>query len=196
MERKTGGRIGSTGADNLIAKLYPQPDSMIVELKTPGVYRRGTVLTLEEDGKYEVLGTGSGTASVVLADDTETEDESAVVYRSGHFNRNALRVADEYTLSAKDENNLRLAGIFLSDMLGVAEDVDTDAAKAAYAMSGQTGRVGIEIPKEYTEDELGAMTIEQIKGLAAESGYSIKKTAKADIIAEFLAAQKEEKENG
>lgn len=196
MERKTGGRIGSTGADNLIAKLYPQPDSMIVELETPGKYKRGTVLTLEEDGKYEVLGTGSGTASVVLADDTETEDESAVVYRSGHFNRNALRVAGEYTLSAKDENNLRLAGIFLSDMLGVAEDVDTEAEKAAYAMSGRSGGAGIEIPKEYTEEELGAMTIDKIKKLAEESGYPIKKTAKSDIIAEFLAAQKEEKENG
>lgn len=120
MERKTGGRIDSTGADNLIAKLYPQPDSMIVELETPGEYKRGTVLTLEEDGKYEVLGTGSGTASVILADDTEAEDESAVVYRSGHFNRKALICDTEGTtgeLTAKDENSLRLAGIFLSDMI-------------------------------------------------------------------------------
>lgn len=196
MERKTGGRVGSTGADNLIAKLHPQPDSMIVELETPGKYKRGTVLTLEEDGKYEVLGTGSGTASVVLADDTLEEDESAVVYRSGHFNRNALIFAGEYTLSAKDENNLRLAGIFLSDMLGVAEDADNEAAKVAYAMSGQNSGTSIGKPKEYTEDELGAMTIEQIKKLAGENGYSIKKTVKDDIIKEFLAAQKEEKENG
>lgn len=33
------------------------------------------------------------------------------------------------------------------------------------------------------------MTIPEIKALAAELGYSIKKTRKADIIAEFLAQQ-------
>lgn len=128
MERKTGGRVDSTGADNLIAKLYPQPDSFIVELKTPGEYKRGTVLTLESDGKYEVLGVGSGTASAVLADDTLEEDESAVAYRSGHFNRKALicgtgKDTEEdgdgtaYELTATDEDNLRRAGIFLSDMI-------------------------------------------------------------------------------
>lgn len=33
------------------------------------------------------------------------------------------------------------------------------------------------------------MTIAEIKSLAAELGYSITKTKKADIIAEFLAQQ-------
>jgi len=33
------------------------------------------------------------------------------------------------------------------------------------------------------------MTVAQIKALAAERGYSIKKTLKADIIAEFLEQQ-------
>lgn len=128
MERKTGGRVDSTGPDNLIAKLYPQPDSFIVELKTPGEYKRGTVLSLESDGKYEILGEGSGTASAVLADDTLEEDESAVAYRSGHFNRKALifgvvKAKEEdgedtaYELTATDEDNLRRAGIFLSDMI-------------------------------------------------------------------------------
>lgn len=120
MERKTGGMVDSARADNLIAKLYPQPDNMIVELKTPGAYKRGTVLTLEDDDKYAVLGEGSGAASVILADDTLEEDESAVVYRSGHFNRKALicnAQGETGELSAADENNLRLAGIFLSDMV-------------------------------------------------------------------------------
>lgn len=128
MERKTGGRVDATCADNLIAKLYPQPDSFIVELKTPGEYKRGTVLTLESDGKYEVLGVGTGTAGAVLADDTLEEDESAVAYRSGHFNRKALicgtvKATEEggkdtaYELTATDEDNLRRAGIFLSDMI-------------------------------------------------------------------------------
>lgn len=42
---------------------------------------------------------------------------------------------------------------------------------------------------EYTEAELNAMTIDQIKALAAGLGYTITKTVKAEIIAEFLAAQ-------
>lgn len=123
---KTGGKVDDTGVDNLIAKLYPQPDAFVVELKTQGEYRRGTVLSLESDGKYEVLGAGSGTASAVLADDTTAEDETAAAYRSGHFNRKALlfgvvKATEEgeedapYELTAKDEDDLRKAGIFLSD---------------------------------------------------------------------------------
>ena len=41
----------------------------------------------------------------------------------------------------------------------------------------------------YTESELNAMTIEQIKALADERGYTITKTVKAEIIAEFLQQQ-------
>lgn len=117
MVRETGGRIDSFFPDNLIAKVFPPPDGFIVELKTPGEYRRGSVLSLESDGKYELLGNGSGTASVVLSDNTEAGDAAAVAYRSGHFNRNALICAEGYGLTTADENNLRLAGIFLSDSM-------------------------------------------------------------------------------
>lgn len=128
MNWKTGGRVDSTRPDNLIAKMYPEPDSFIVELKTPGEYERGTVLTMEEDGKYEVLGAGSGEASAILSDETTKTDDVAVAYRSGHFNRKALicgtvkatKEGEEdtpYELTAKDENDLRRAGIFLSDMI-------------------------------------------------------------------------------
>lgn len=41
----------------------------------------------------------------------------------------------------------------------------------------------------YTADDLSARTVAQIKSLAAELGYSITKTAKAGIIAEFLEQQ-------
>lgn len=41
----------------------------------------------------------------------------------------------------------------------------------------------------YTEAELNELTVEQIKGLAAYKGYTITKSVKAEIIAEFLAAQ-------
>ncbi len=42
---------------------------------------------------------------------------------------------------------------------------------------------------EYTEAELNSLTVEQIKGLAAYKGYTISKSAKAEIIEEFLTAQ-------
>ena len=43
--------------------------------------------------------------------------------------------------------------------------------------------------KTYTEGELTAMTIDQIKALAASLGYTITKSLKADIIEEFLEQQ-------
>lgn len=42
---------------------------------------------------------------------------------------------------------------------------------------------------ELSESELQALTISQIKAIAEEKGYTITATRKADIIAEFLAAQ-------
>lgn len=41
----------------------------------------------------------------------------------------------------------------------------------------------------YTEEELTAMTIAEIKALAQELGYTITASLKADIIAEFLQQQ-------
>ena len=56
--------------------------------------------------------------------------------------------------------------------------------------SGSNTAAATEVEKStWTEDELNAMTIDQIKGLAAYKGYAITKTVKADIITEFLAAQ-------
>ena len=53
-----------------------------------------------------------------------------------------------------------------------------------------TGTDTVEVEKTtWTEEELNAMTVEKIKGLAAYKGYTITKTAKAEVIAEFLAAQ-------
>lgn len=43
--------------------------------------------------------------------------------------------------------------------------------------------------KVYTEEELNAMTVEKIKGLAAFRGYTITGSTKAEIIQEFLTQQ-------
>ena len=59
---------------------------------------------------------------------------------------------------------------------------------AAYTVV--TGTDTVEVEKTtWTEEELNAMTVEKIEGLAAYKGYTITKTAKAEVIAEFLAAQ-------
>ena len=42
---------------------------------------------------------------------------------------------------------------------------------------------------QYTEAELNSMTVEQIKALAVERGYTITKTVKAEIISEFIKQQ-------
>ena len=48
---------------------------------------------------------------------------------------------------------------------------------------------GEPVRDSYTSEELNAMTVDQIKAVAAAKGYTITKTAKAEIITEFLAAQ-------
>ena len=45
------------------------------------------------------------------------------------------------------------------------------------------------VKDSYTETELNAMTVEQIKSIATVKGYTLTKTVKAEIITEFLAEQ-------
>ena len=44
-------------------------------------------------------------------------------------------------------------------------------------------------PVIYSESDLSAMTVVQIKALASDLGYSITKVIKADVIKEFLSQQ-------
>lgn len=44
-------------------------------------------------------------------------------------------------------------------------------------------------PVSYSESDLSAMTVAQIKILASDLGYSVTKVIKADIIKEFLLQQ-------
>lgn len=60
------------------------------------------------------------TANCILAEDVEvgtTADVTVLAYRTGHFARNKLAVASGYTLKATDEEELRKAGILLSDAI-------------------------------------------------------------------------------
>lgn len=131
MARTTGGMIGSLKPDNLIAHISPAPEVFVIDLKESGLIERGTVMSMESDGTYAVMGTGTGKASCIIADTTEEDDVTAIAYRTGHFYRNGLILSSttettgegedaettvtEYELTAEDENDLRLAGILLSD---------------------------------------------------------------------------------
>lgn len=59
----------------------------------------------------------------------------------------------------------------------------------SYSLNGNSNADAISESREYTEEELTAMTTVNIKALAFELGYSITKTVKADVIAQFLEQQ-------
>lgn len=113
-------KVGSCSADNLIAKIHPAAETFGVTIPAgSGVLKRGTVLALN-GGAYSVLASATtGKANCVLADDVDATDAdaAAVAYRCGHLNRAALIVADGYTLTADDVEELRKGGILLSEMI-------------------------------------------------------------------------------
>ncbi len=110
--------IGQVEYDNLIAGVYPPATTFMVTLSaSQGTLKRGTVLA--GTVAAAVLMASGGTPFAVLADDTDTTDgaEVALAYRTGHFVKNRLIVADEYTLTAADVEALRGKGILVSDGL-------------------------------------------------------------------------------
>lgn len=129
MNKELVRNIGSCAVDNLIAKLSPAAETFGVTIRkgsTEETYKRGTVLVMSStDNKYVILGTTAGGSETlsghcVLADDVTvgtTEDAVGVAYRCGNFNRAALIVKSEYTLSAADEDILRKYDIILTDMM-------------------------------------------------------------------------------
>lgn len=120
MNKELVSKVGSTGQDNLIAKLFPPATTFGVTIPAgTGALKRGTVLALNGD-KYALLSAATtGKANCVLADDVDASGEAAAVgvaYRTGHFNRKALIVGEGYTMTIADEEELRKGGILLTDM--------------------------------------------------------------------------------
>lgn len=110
--------------DSLIATPHDVDVFTATLRKTSAVQslKAGTVLALSEsDNKYVILGTAAGdnevlAANAILAEDVETSttaDINVTAYRQGHFNRNVLTVSDGYTISKRDIEKLRDAGIYL-----------------------------------------------------------------------------------
>jgi len=123
-------KVGSVTQDNLIAKILPPAEVTGVliakEDAAAATYKRGTVLAQSaSDGKCVILGSTAATgdtltAAYILADDVEVgtdADVSAVAYRSGCFNKEAVTVKDGSSISAADLDNLRKYGIVFADKM-------------------------------------------------------------------------------
>lgn len=132
MSKRLDENLGSVGYDGLIVANEPVADVFTVTIReedTAATYKRGTVLALSAgtagDDKLVILGSTATTnetltANCILAEDVEvgtTADVTVLAYRTGHFARNKLAVASGYTLKATDEEELRKAGILLSDAI-------------------------------------------------------------------------------
>lgn len=130
MSKRLDENLGSVGYDGLIVANEPVADVLTVTIRkeatAAAAYKRGTVLALSAgDGKLVILGSTATTnetltANCILAEDVEvgtTADVTVLAYRTGHFARNKLAVASGYTLKATDEEELRKAGILLSDAI-------------------------------------------------------------------------------
>lgn len=131
MSKRLDENLGSVGYDGLIVANEPVADVFTVTIHkeaAAATYKRGTVLALSAGtagGKLVILGSTATTnetltANCILAEDVEvgtTADVTVLAYRTGHFARNKLAVASGYTLKATDEEELRKAGILLSDAI-------------------------------------------------------------------------------
>lgn len=132
MSKRLDENLGSVGYDGLIVANEPVADVLTVTIRkeaAAATYKRGTVLALSagtaDAGKLVILGSTAATnetltANCILAEDVEvgtTADVTVLAYRTGHFARNKLAVASGHTLKATDEEELRKAGILLSDAI-------------------------------------------------------------------------------
>lgn len=119
-------------------KMYEQigeftPDSLIVSPDFPilksgiglkpgyGVLERGSLIVKAADGSGYLAGTEAAETSVfgILTDDTDTGTDKtatdnipAVVYQTGEFNREAVKVADGATVKTF-EDEMKKISIFL-----------------------------------------------------------------------------------
>ena len=121
MNKELCRKVGEVGQDNLIAKLFPPAETFGIKVAGgEGVLKRGTVMALSGTDYVVLDAEATGKANCVLSDPVDASGESpvtAVAYRTGHLNRKALIVAEGYTMTAADEEELRKGGFLLSDML-------------------------------------------------------------------------------
>lgn len=123
-----GGKLGEMTYDNLLIGTIPPVQTAggtIRKLGTAATLKRGTILAKSSgsagDGKLVVLGTTAAanetlTADCILCDDVEvgtTADVTVPVYTGGCFNSSKVTVAESYTITETDKDNLRVRDIVL-----------------------------------------------------------------------------------
>lgn len=111
-------KVGELKFANIINSVdVPVVTGLRTVLAGQGVLEVGTALAVNAAGKLVVLGTEGGTANCILCEavDTTAGDALGFVALSGKFNRNALSVKAEYTITEKDVEAFRAAGIFLEN---------------------------------------------------------------------------------
>ena len=120
MDKNLVRKVGECGQDNLIAGVFPPAMTTAVKITAgAGMLKRGTVLSAKDDGTYEAMASGGSPADILVSDvdASDADPVTAVVYRSGNFNTNAIIVADGYALSATDKDTLRKYDIILTNMM-------------------------------------------------------------------------------
>ncbi|NNJ30096.1 head decoration protein [Lacrimispora defluvii] len=119
-------KIGTCTADNLfIDGKFPVDAVSVTITSGEGTLARGTVVSMsDKTKKCVILGTTAGTGETltpygIICDDVDatSADAVAMVYRSGHFNREALIADDDYTITEADEAKLRNGGIYLDSAM-------------------------------------------------------------------------------
>ena len=112
-------KVGEMEYDGLVVDLVPEVEvrgGTIRKLAKETTLKRGTILAKSsKDNTLVVLGTAATdgetlTPDCILCDDTVVgtdADVSVSVYTAGCFNTNKITVADGYTMTEEDYDNLR-----------------------------------------------------------------------------------------
>ena len=114
-------KVGEMNYDGLITDLNPPVQvrgGTIAKLAAEATYARGTILAKSDtDSKLYILGsTGAGTLTpdCILCDDTDlgtVDDLNAAVYTAGCFDPGKVTVANGYTITEADKDELRMRNI-------------------------------------------------------------------------------------
>lgn len=119
-------QIGICKADNLIISGKFQRDTVSVTIASgQGVLSRGTVVAKSsESGKCVILGTAASEGETltpygIICDEVDATSADAVTtaYRTGNFNKEALIVKENYTMTDADEAALRNGNICLDSAM-------------------------------------------------------------------------------
>ncbi len=125
MVEKLNRTVADVIPDNLVNSAFKTDSFGVTVASGQGELKRGTVLALNSSGKAVILGTEEEIKSVAtkcVANcilqknvDATSADVVTIAYREGHFNKDALIVKSDYTLTADDIDVLRTHNIILSD---------------------------------------------------------------------------------